>query len=225
MVRPFTTLVDITGPHAGGEVIAAGAAVGEARVAMLLLHGRGASAAGIIGLAGEIDRPQVTYLAPQAIRSAWYPQTFLAPVEANEPWLSSALGVVGALLSRLADAGIPPDRVVLGGFSQGACLAAEFASRNAARYGGIAALSGGLIGAEGTPRDYGGSLDGTPVFIGCSDVDPHIPVERVRITADVLAGLGGEVDLRLYPGMGHTVNRDEIEAVQAMLDVLLDGGE
>jgi phospholipase/carboxylesterase len=225
MVRPFTTLVDVTGPHAGGEVIAAGAPVAGAGAAMVLLHGRGASAAGIIGLAGEIDRPQVAYLAPQAARSAWYPQTFLAPVEVNEPWLSSALGVVGALLSRLAEAGVPADRIVLGGFSQGACLATEFAARNAARYGGIAALSGGLIGAEDTPREYNGSLDGTPAFIGCSDVDPHIPVERVRLTADVLAGLGGEVDLRLYPGMGHTVNRDEIEAVQAMLDDLLDGGE
>jgi predicted esterase len=225
MVRPFDTVGDVTGPHAGGQVLAAGAAVDEAEVAMLLLHGRGASAASILGLAGEIDRPAVAYVAPQAARSTWYPQSFLMPLDANEPWLSSALSVVGTLLADLAEAGIPAERTVLAGFSQGACLATEYAARNAQRYGGVATLSGGLIGADGTPRDYDGSLDGTPIFIGCSDVDPHIPKERVQLTADVLTGLGAEVDMRLYPGMGHTVNLDEIEAIRAMLDGLLAGAE
>jgi predicted esterase len=138
-------------------------------------------------------------------------------LEQNEPGLSSGLAVLRGLLDDAADAGIKTDRVVLFGFSQGACLSLEFAARHAQRFGGIVGLSGGLIGPSGTPRAYGGSLAGTPVFLGCSDVDPHIPRARVLETADVLGELGADVTERIYPGMGHTVNRDELDAVRVML--------
>jgi len=187
---------------------------------VILLHGRGAAAEDILTLVPEIDRPKLAYLAPQAAGFSWYPQGFMAPLEQNEPGLSSGLAVLGELLAALAAAGIGPERTVLLGFSQGACLALEFAARAARRYGGVAGLSGGLIGPPGTPRDYSGSLDGTPVLVGCSDRDPHIPLPRVRETARVMADLGGEVSEQIYPAMGHTINADEIERVRLLLDRL-----
>jgi predicted esterase len=205
------------GPHQGQPVLAAGEPLERARAAMVLVHGRGATAQDILTLAGELDQPGFAYLAPQAAGSTWYPYSFLAPIERNEPYLSSALATLDQLLAHIAAAGIPAERTILLGFSQGACLATEFAARNARRYGGLVGLSGGLIGPDGTPRDYPGSLDGTPVFLGCSDVDPHIPAARVQYSAEVLRGLGGDVTARLYSGMGHTVNEDEIEAVQAIM--------
>jgi predicted esterase len=180
------------------------------------VHGRGATAESILGLAPLVDPGGFTFLAPQAAGHTWYPQRFMEPVEANEPWLSSALGVLSGLLDRLAGEGIRAERTVLLGFSQGACLALELAARNARRYGGLVGLSGGLIGPDGTPRRYPGSLDGTPVVLGCSDVDPHIPKRRVDETAEVLRRLGGEVEVRIYPGMGHTINDDELDAVRAL---------
>ncbi len=147
----------------------------------------------------------------------WYPYSFLTPIPQNEPWLTSALGVVGGLVQTLGEQGVPSERVVILGFSQGACLTLEFAARNARRYAAVIGLSGGLIGPPGTPRVYSGSLDGTPVFLGCSDVDPHIPVERVRESAAVLRTMKAIVDERIYRGMGHTVNDDEIAAVRALL--------
>jgi phospholipase/carboxylesterase len=141
----------------------------------------------------------------------------LAPIEHNEPALSSALAAIGQALHTISRAGIPPERTLLLGFSQGACLALEFAARNVRRYGGIVALSGGLIGSDGTPRDYAGSLDAAPVFLGCSDVDPHIPKERVIHSGDVFRRLGGEVTVRLYPGLGHTVNEDELVFVRELM--------
>lgn len=223
MVRPYADETAITGPHSGQPVLAAGEPLETARAAAVFVHGRGASAASILGLAAEFDAPGVAFLAPQAAGSTWYPNSFLAPLEANQPWLDSALEMVGAVLGRLEAAGFASSRVLLLGFSQGACLALEYAARNARRYGGVVGLSGGLIGPDGTPRDYAGSLDGTPVFLGCSDVDPHIPEARVRHSADVLARLGADVDMRLYPGMGHTVNQDELNRVQEMLDALASG--
>lgn len=211
------------GLHQGQPVRVAGASLETAQAAMLLLHGRGAGADDILMLAAELGRPGFAYLAPQAARNTWYPYSFLAPLEQNEPWLSSALETLGGLLERVAAAGIPPERTMLLGFSQGACLALEFAARNARRYGGVAGLSGGLIGPDGAPRDYAGSLAGTPIFLGCSDVDFHIPKERVLHSEEVLRGLGGVVTARLYPGMGHTVNADEIAFVQAMMDNLEEG--
>ena len=185
----------------------------DARLAMILVHGRGASAEDILGLASELGRDDVAYLAPQAAGNTWYPYSFLSPLEKNEPGLTSALGVLGQLVSTLGDQGLPAERVGFLGFSQGACLSLEFAARNARRYAAVIGLSGGLIGPPGTPRTYPGHAGGTFVFLGCSDVDPHIPLERVQETAQVFRDLGAVVDERIYRGMGHTVNRDEIEAV------------
>ena len=204
-------------PHAGQPVLTMGPAPAEARVALILVHGRGASAEDILGLAGELRLKDVAYLAPQATGHTWYPYSFLSPIAQNEPGITSGLGVIAALVDTLAEQGVARERVGLLGFSQGACLSLEFAARHAGRYAGVFGLSGGLIGPPGTPRDYPGSCDGTPVFLGCSDVDAHIPLERVQESAEVFRRLGAAVDERIYPRMGHTVNRDELEAVRAIL--------
>jgi phospholipase/carboxylesterase len=198
-------------------VLAAGEPLSAARAAMVMVHGRGATAESILALADAFDQAGFAYLAPQATGGTWYPNSFLAPIASNEPWLSSALAVVANVCDRVGAVGLPPERTILFGFSQGACLVLEFAARHARRYGGLAGLSGGLIGPDGTPRDYPGSLDGSPVFLGCSDVDVHIPKARVLHTAAVLRQLGGSVTDRLYPGMGHTVNEDELEFVRGMM--------
>ena len=210
------------GPHQGQPVLTAGEPLDKAKAAMIMVHGRGASAEDILSLTPELNQPGFAYLAPQAAGYAWYPNSFLAPIASNEPGLSSGLAVIASLLEKLAEAGIPSERTILLGFSQGACLSLEFAARNARRYGGLAGLSGGLIGPDGTPRDYPGSLDGTPVFLGCSDLDPHIPKERVEFSAEVLQRLGGNVTTRLYPRMGHTINRDEIRQVQDIMSALIE---
>lgn len=204
-------------PHHGLPVFETGAPLDRAAAAMIMVHGRGATAPSILALAEEFARPQLAYLAPQAAGNTWYPNPFLAPIPTNEPWLSSALAAIAAVLSRVGGAGVPPERTVLLGFSQGACLALEFAARHARRYGGVVGLSGGLIGPDGTPRDYPGSLAGTPVFLGCSEVDGHIPAGRVLDSEAILGRLGGRVTTRLYPGMGHTVNQDEFAVVRDLL--------
>jgi len=206
-----------TGPHDPDAVQFAGEAPERARVGAILLHGRGADAADILGLAAELDEPDVAYAAPDAHGHTWYPYSFLSPIEDNEPGISSGLGVIDALVARFAKAGIAADRLLLMGFSQGACLTLEYVARHPRRYGGVAGLSGGLIGPPGTPRDYPGSLEGTPVFLGCSDVDPHIPKERVAETAEVLGKMGAAVTMRLYSRMGHSVNDDELAAVREIL--------
>ena len=198
-------------------VVEAGEPLAKARAAMILLHGRGATAEDIITVAAEVMHPGFAYLAPQAEGNAWYPYPFTAPLEANEPYLGAALGVIEGLLARV-EATIPAQRVILLGFSQGACLALEFAARHARRYGGVVGLSGGLIGPAGTPRAYPGSFESTRVFLGCSDVDPHIPKERVAETEDVFKRMGAKVTMRLYPGLGHTVNGDEISAVMEIVE-------
>ncbi len=203
--------------HQGQVVLHTGKLLEEAKAAMILLHGRGSDAEDIISLVPEFGQTDFAYLAPNAAGNTWYPNRFIAPLESNEPWLTSALQVVGDLLAHLGQAGIPAEKVILLGFSQGACLALEYAARNARRYGGVAGLSGGLIGPEGMTFDYPGSLDGTPVFLGCSDVDFHIPVGRVHESAEVLGAMGAAVDKRIYPGMGHTINEDEITAVREMM--------
>jgi predicted esterase len=204
-------------------VLVAGQPLDRARTAMVLLHGRGGSAEGMLSLADELGHSHTVYLAPQAEGHSWYPYSFLAPIDRNEPYLSAALTSVSAVFDRLKEAGISPKRTILLGFSQGACLALEYAARHARRYGGVVGLSGGLIGPEGTPRDYAGSLASTPVFLGCSDVDPHIPKDRVLESADVLRHMGARVTMRLYPGMGHTVTSDELDAVRGMLQGLPAG--
>ena len=210
----------LPGPHRGQPVITAGEPLDQAQAAMVMIHGRGATAESILGLAGALAQPGFAYLAPQAAGNTWYPNSFLSPLASNEPGLSSGMAVIASLFDSLALAGFPAERVILLGFSQGACLALEFAARHARRYGGLVGLSGGLIGPEGTPRDYAGSLAGTPIFLGCSDVDPHIPQARVALSAEVLQKLGGAVTKRLYPGMGHLVNQDEIDFVRGMMQTL-----
>lgn len=199
------------------DVLKAGAPLTSAAGAVILLHGRGAGPEDMLGLAEALTRPDLAFLAPQAPGRTWYPYSFLAPLADNEPALTQALARVDATVAGLGSKGFAPERIVLLGFSQGACLALEYAARHARRYGGVAALSGGLIGPEGTPRDYAGSLAGTPVFIGCGDRDAHIPLWRIQESTGVLQGLGAEVIEHIYPGMGHTVNEDEIHRVQAIL--------
>ncbi len=204
-------------PHRDQPVLRAGAALDAAAAVMIMLHGRGATAENILGLMDELDHSDYAYLAPQAAGNTWYPYTFLAPLVNNEPYLSSALAKVENVLAMVVAAGIPAGRILLLGFSQGACLASEFVARNARRYGGLVALSGGLIGPDGTPRDYHGQLSGTPIFLGCSDIDPHIPKERVLESAEVFRVMGGDVTARLYPQMGHTINPDELEMVRSIM--------
>jgi predicted esterase len=205
-------------PHGGQRVLMDGAPLDRANGGLIAIHGRGGGADDIIALAREVAPSGVTILAPQAAGNTWYPYRFLEPMERNEPYLSSALRIIADLIAQLGEQGIPSERVALMGFSQGACLALEAAARNARRYAGVIGFSGGLIGPPGTSFDFPGSLDRTPVFIGSSDVDPHIPKERVEESAAALQQLGATVDARLYPGIGHTVNRDELEAGRAMLD-------
>jgi phospholipase/carboxylesterase len=207
--------------HEDQPLATAGAPLEEASAAMIMVHGRGATAGDILTLSHEFKAPGFAFLAPQAARNTWYPYSFLAPISQNQPHLDSALSMLDSLLARLAQVGLGPEETVLLGFSQGACLATEYAARNPRPYGAIVGLSGGLIGPPGTPRNYKGSLAHVPVFLGCSDVDPHIPVERVHETEEVLAKMGAEVTKRLYPGMGHTVNMDEVESIQSLLDAIL----
>jgi predicted esterase len=197
-------------------VLHAGEPLERARAAVILVHGRGASAADIMTIAAEVMFPGVAYLAPQAAGSAWYPNPFTAPLEANEPYLSSALEVLSSLVVKV-ETTVPAGRLVLLGFSQGGCLTLEFAVRHARRYGGVVGLSAGLIGPDGTPRDYPGDFQKTPVFLGCSDVDPYIRKERVIEAEQVFERLGADVTVRLYPGMAHTVSPDEIDAVRAIV--------
>jgi phospholipase/carboxylesterase len=184
---------------------------------MILVHGRGDSASGILQLADVLPVTGMAYFAPQASGHTWYPNRFLAPIQTNEPWLSSALAGLGDLLSQIDASSVPVWRTVLLGFSQGACLALEFAVRHPRRFGGLVGLSGGLIGPPGTTWPRAGSLDGTPVFLGCSDVDSHIPASRVHQSADVLRAIGGQVTTVLYPGMDHTITREEIDEVTRLI--------
>ena len=209
------------GPHQGQRILRAGEPLNRARAAMIMIHGRGATAHDILLLADELGQVGFAYLAPQAANNTWYPNRFMEPIPSNEPWLSSALVFIENVLKEVGEAGIPAERTLLLGFSQGACLTLEFAARHARRYGGVVGLSGGLIGPAGTPRTYAGSFEGTPIFLGCSDVDFHIPKERVQETAEVLQRLSAQVTVRLYPHMGHEINQDELDFVRKMCAVVL----
>jgi predicted esterase len=207
-------------PHQFAPALAAGATPPKAKAAMILLHGRGGSAREILSLAAAFGRDDIAYVAPQATGNTWYPHRFLVPRAENQPHLDSAYRVVKRVLDDLAASGLPAHKVIVAGFSQGACLASDYAARNPRRYGGVFAFSGGLIGDRVSPADFSGDLAGTPAFVGCSDVDGHIPADRVRLTAEVLKTLGANVILRLYPGMGHTISQDEIDAAKAILDTV-----
>ncbi|OYR50855.1 alpha/beta hydrolase [Halorubrum sp. Ea8] len=235
-------------PHGDEELVATGTPVSEADAAVVLVHGRGATARSIVGFGEEVagdgalspaakppavrETTGLSLLAPQAASNTWYPNSFLAPVADNEPGRSSGLRAVGRAVETATDAGVSPERVLVAGFSQGACLASEFVARNPTRYGGLAVLSGGLIGESVDVDDYvshaaaavdgdaAESLGGTPAFLGCSDVDPHIPEARVHETTAVLEALGADVDERIYEGMGHGINEDETDAVAALVSSL-----
>jgi len=211
----------VDGPHQGQQLVTGGTDLADAEAALVLTHGRGATARGMIQLADEVHQEGVAALAPQAARRTWYPNSFLEPVERNEPGRSSGLQAISDAIDEANDAGIPTERVMLIGFSQGACLASEYLARNPRRYGGLAALSGGLIGEE-LDDEYPGDLEGTPVFLGCSDVDPHIPEERVHETAAVFESMDADVTKRLYEGMGHGINEDEMAVVSEMVADLSD---
>ncbi len=219
----------VTGPHTDQPVVHRGVPLAEATAVVVLLHGRGATPHGMFGLADQFDADGVASLAPAAAARSWYPYAFTAPLADNQPHLDSALALVDATVSAAAEA-VGSDRVVLVGFSQGACLAAEYVARNPTRYGGVVVLSGGLIGPSDTAFEYEGSLardaegtDATPVLLGCSDDDPHVPLRRVHETRDVLAGLGADVDERIYEGMGHGVVEDEIVAARGIVTAVAEG--
>ena len=206
--------------HADGPTVRAGATAQEAQRAMVLVHGRGATPSSILALVGDLPHGLgFTFVAPGASESSahprsWYPNSFLAPVEANEPGLTSALLRIEQSVEGLEEQGIPPNDIILLGFSQGACLVTEFAIRHARRWGGVVALTGGLVGDDVTQRGETGSFDGTPIFLGCSDRDPHVPLWRVEESERILSRMGAEVEKRIYPGMPHTVIRDELEWVE-----------
>ena len=211
-------------PHQGQDLVTAGTDFEDAEAAIVLVHGRGATAQSIVQMGEEIHREGVALLAPQAAQRTWYPNSFLEPVEKNEPGRTSGLQAIEDAIDRANEADIPTERVLVLGFSQGACLSSEFVARNPRRYGGLVAFSGGLIGQEIDREDYTdveADLEGTPAFLGCSDRDPHIPEERVHETAAVLEDLNADATTRIYEGMGHGVNEDEIEFAAGMVDDLL----
>jgi phospholipase/carboxylesterase len=210
----------VTDPHRDEPVRSVGRKLEEASGAVILVHGRGASADDILGLAHALYHPDLAYLAPEAAGHTWYPYSFLSPIEQNEPWLSSALNKIAALIQQAISAGLPKQKIVVAGFSQGACLSTEFVARHPAGYGGLLAFTGGLIGPPGKKFNYTGSLEGMPAFVGCGDPDPHIPWTRVQESADVLKGLGAKVTMRRYPEMPHTISEEELELARPIVMAL-----
>jgi phospholipase/carboxylesterase len=207
-----------SGPHAGQPILQAGEPLGQARAALIMLHGRGGSSGDMIALADNLVMPGFAFLAPQAADSVWYPNRYNTPLAGNEPWLSSALSGIDSLIELAGQYAILPERLILTGFSQGACLSTEYAVRNARRYGGLAALAGGLIGPKDIPRDYPGSLAGMPAFLGCSDPDTYFTPEWIHYSAAALERLDARIDIRLYPNLGHRINLDMIHALRAMME-------
>jgi len=217
MHAPFPQRPDAPNPHAQQPVLTAGPPLVDAQCALVMVHGRGAAAESILSLYDELNVPLCAAFAPQAAGHSWYPQSFLAPLQTNQPYLDSALDKLESLVAEILASGMHSDRIVLLGFSQGACLTLEYGATHPRVYGGIIGFTGGLIGPPGTPRNYPGTLAGTPVFLGSPDPDPHVPFERVEETRDVLRAMGAEVELRRYPGMPHSINDDEFQAARTMI--------
>ena len=205
-------------PHGGQPIVSAGTPLGHSASVAIMIHGRGGEPRDILTLVPELNRPAFTYLAPAAAGHTWYPFSFMMDTSKNEPALSSALMRIETLVNDLGARGIRRDHIVLLGFSQGACLAGEFAVRHPDRYGGVIMLSGGLIGPPGTTWNQPGSFEDTPVFLGCSDIDAHVPKTRVDESALVFERMGAQVTKRIYPGMGHLINEDEIVSARGILD-------
>jgi predicted esterase len=210
-------------PHGDQPIVTAGPAPEDAELVLLLIHGRGATAQGMLSLREALGLETICALAPQAAGNSWYPNSFLAPLESNQPFLDSALGRIGTIVNDLAARGVASRRVAVLGFSQGACLTSEFVARNPRRYGAVMGLTGGLIGPPGTPRNYPGSLASTPVFLGAGDPDPHVPFARVKETEEVLSRMGAAVEIRRYPGMPHTISDEELDACRKMLKSAISG--
>jgi predicted esterase len=208
----------VSQPHANQPIRTAGPAPEKAAASLVLMHGRGASAESILSLFDEMGIENIAAIAPAAAGNTWYPQSFLAPLEANQPYLDSALDRLESIVADLLTRGVPASQIALLGFSQGACLTTEYVARHPRPYGAVIAFTGGLIGPPGTPRNYGGSLAGTSVFLGTSDPDPHVPFERVQETAAVFKKMGAEVELRRYPGMPHTINDEELAVARSLLE-------
>lgn len=204
-------------PHGGQPVVRTGAPLDQARAAVIMVHGRGAGPANILDLVPAIGHPGVAYLAPAAGGGTWYPKGFMAPIEENEPGISSGIAVIHGLIEDVVAAGIPASRIVLLGFSQGACLASTAAQRRPDGYGGVVVFSGGLIGPPGTAWSETGSFRATPAFFGCSDVDAHVPESRVRESAAVFERMGAAVTTRIFPGLGHLVNDEEVAFARDLL--------
>jgi phospholipase/carboxylesterase len=211
-------------PHAGGAVVRMGAPIESASAVVIAIHGRGASPRDILSLTQRLNRPDVAFLAPAAAGNSWYPYSFLSETTKNEPLLTSALRRMSSLVDELDERDVSHERIVFLGFSQGACLSAEFVVRHARRWGGVIVLSGGLIGPPGTTWNRPGTLDDTPIFVGCSDIDTHIPKDRVEESVAVLTRMGGLVTSRFYAGMGHTVNEDELEHARQVIDAARTNG-
>lgn len=212
-------------PHGQIHVLHHGAALEDASAAVVLIHGRGATAEGMLGLAYGLSEKlenaeSIAFLAPQAAGNIWYPNRFIAPLEKNEPWLSSALGAIDQLVDKLTEAGIPNERIMLAGFSQGACLSLEYAARGSRKIGAVAGFSGGLIGPIDEPHMPLADVSGLPVFLGSGTVDDHVAPDQVRESARLFEEAGAKVDLRIYEGMTHTINDDEIAAASAMIGAL-----
>lgn len=204
--------------HNPNNFLTAGKPLNEATSVMVMVHGRGGSAADILSLSNHIKGDNFAFIAPQATGNTWYPTSFLRPMSENEPYLSSALEVLASLRGRLqADYNFKPTQIYWLGFSQGACLTLEFVARNAMEYGGIFGLSGGLIGPAGTDRNYDGSFSKTPIFLGCSDVDSHVPKERVLESERVFDRMGASVTTKLYPNFPHSINEDELNIVNLLI--------
>jgi len=204
-------------PHKDGPIRRFGKPLEEASGAVILLHGRGGSAEDILSLARDFYLPQLVFLAPEAAGNSWYPNSFLAPLAQNEPWLTSALHKVDTTVEMLNQAGIASERIVICGFSQGACLGTEFVARHPARYGGLVAFTGGLIGPPGSDLTHAGYLAGTPAFFGSGDPDPHVPWQRVEQSAQVLAEMGAAVTARRYANRPHTISREEIDFAKRLI--------
>jgi len=210
------------GVHKNQHVIHFGALLDDAKAVMIMIHGRGASAQDILSLAYEIDLPDTTYIAPQAKDNTWYPYSFLSPIDQNEPGLSSGLALIDSIVDMVLQKGFASEQIYLLGFSQGACLSLEYVAQNPKKFGGVFGLCGGLIGPALNPLSYDGNLGGVEVFLGCSDVDPHIPLERVHQTEEIFKKLGANVTKRIYKGMAHTVNQDEIQFIKSLIQVKIE---
>jgi phospholipase/carboxylesterase len=199
------------------EIVTGGKKIEDAQKVLIMLHGRGAPAHDILGLATHLDVSDFALVAPQATNYTWYPYSFLAPPKQNEPWLTSALGLIDEIVGDIRKAGISEEQIFFAGFSQGACLTLEYVTRHAKKWGGVAAFTGGLIGDKLYPENYSGDFNGAPIFIGTSDPDPHIPVHRVHETTQQLTRMNANVTEKIYPNMGHTINEDEIQQANTLI--------